>query len=488
METAKTLVASFFLLLWMSFPSLAYQKQGNQSQLHSPHVLANTDFFSRCAWLRLFLCFFESDHLNSTDKQTNPHLTKVKIDAQSFNDLGINIQLVRQQILDSTLKTAGQVEIQATQHTKVTATHGGVVTALLVNLGDTVKQGQPLAMIAPSQPVKSPDESLDSLAQAQTELLNAQLNLQQAQENYQLQQSLAMTEPLSTPVEGLTNQAQNSGEQAKGDYQRTLLNPQVQAAKKEVEQAQADVKAAQTRLKLFEIDTNKQANHQEGLKPIFAPISGTVEALNIGYGQSIQPLDNVVNIANYHQILVQTTINQEDRYRVNLGQQVRVNLSSFPYQTVKGKISYIAPVSQTMPVIPILISITDANEQIKSGMTVTVEIGDQNQSITLLTVPTIAVVEAYDKKWIYKKTSITTYQPIEVRLGQTFGNWIAVEGDLIAGDPIVAQGARMLYFHSLAQQTSQTPDWLLSLFILIGATGALGFGVIIFTRSIGYSS
>lgn len=74
--------------------------------------------------------------------------TGIEVDQQTQKRLGIITQPVGKQLVDFGIKTTGQIEAQPSKQTEISAPTAGTVTELLVQPGDRVHKGQPVAYIS----------------------------------------------------------------------------------------------------------------------------------------------------------------------------------------------------------------------------------------------------------------------------------------------------------------------------------------------------
>ncbi|MGB3187899.1 MAG: efflux RND transporter periplasmic adaptor subunit [Limnoraphis sp.] len=188
------------------------------------------------------------DEFQSESEATTP--SGITVDSQTLQRLGIRVEPVTRDFMNIGIKTTGQIETLPRKTVEVTSPLAGKVIELLVEPGDTVNQGEILAVLSSPELVSLRVEALQNQGEAQAHLKQAQANLELAQQNYQRQQNIAEAE-----IEQVNNQlkaAQLRYERdqaivergavvgvAQENYQR-----QIEIAKAEIEQAETALEVA----------------------------------------------------------------------------------------------------------------------------------------------------------------------------------------------------------------------------------------------------
>jgi cobalt-zinc-cadmium efflux system membrane fusion protein len=450
MKNAKKLLFSAFtvLLLSTALPAAVFAHAGHGDEFHS-----------------------------DTEATTNPE--GINVDAGTAETMGIKSQPAHRQFLDVGIKTTGQIETQANKQVEVTAPIAGTVVELLVQPGDSVKIGQAVAVISSPELVQLRVESQGKRTDADAALREAEANLNLARANSQRYSQIAAAEiaqartQLAVAQERydrdkdlvtqgalprrqmLESEAQLA--EVKTALQRATSRREVLEAEAELKRAQAAVNAAKSRLQLSDatyktrLQQLSSVDNTKGLVTIQAPISGVVAEREITSGESIdaagQPLMSIVNST---QVWATANIYEKDLAQVKTGQNVRVKVSGLPDRTFTGVIAQIAPVVEgETRVVPVKARLDNADGQLKPGMFAELEVLTDKTAVATLAIPSSAVVEANSQPLVYVQNGQNSYQPVEVTLGQTFGDLVEVKSGLFEGDEIVTSGATMLYAQSL---------------------------------------
>lgn len=207
-------------------------------------------------------------------------------------------------------------QIQPRQKFQVKSKISGIVRRTLVQIGDTVKAGDPLFEIAPDP---TPLEVTD--------------------------------------VERRVESAQASYRRAEGDYDRAkelsrsgvLANSEVEQKKEAYELARvALTKAQQDR----ELTRRGRLTTSSTESIIRAPAAGTVLTRAVNEGDPIVPLTSyqpgteMATIANMSDLIFKGTVDEIDVGKLSTGMVTRIKVGALPTDVVTGRVSRIAPQAQ----------------------------------------------------------------------------------------------------------------------------------------------
>ena len=264
----------------------------------------------------------ENEYLTSKITVGEPHSFKVTIDARyagkthefTYNQIEARVTLTNEQLkhnaievltaapanIQTNLRLIGEIKLNADNVVQVLPRLGGVVESVSVNVGDTVKKGQTLAVVS----------SL-GVAENRGDLSAAQQRLNLAKTTLIREESL-WREKIS----------------AEQDYL---------AAKNDVQLAQIELTRQQQKLASMGISDGNGTRY--ALK---APIAGTVTRKQIALGQVVDATQMVYEVANLSTVWADVSIPTKDLGLVKTGQKVTVRAAAFEQSTV-GVITYIAP-------------------------------------------------------------------------------------------------------------------------------------------------
>ncbi|MCU0527323.1 MAG: efflux RND transporter periplasmic adaptor subunit [Elainella sp. Prado103] len=417
-------------------------------------------------------------HGDEFHPQSTQPADAIEIDPTTADRIGLKVEPVTRQSLAFGLSATGQIEAAPSRRVEVTNPVGGTVIKLLVEPGDRIRAGQPLAVITSGELAELRVEALDNAAERQGEVQQAEANLRLAQQTYAQQQQIAQTSIAQAQTELKVAQEQFDRDQelaAQGAIPRRQFleseahlasarkalteaasRLEVLAAQTEVTQAQTALQVAQSRAQLS-TGTYQTRLQQLGATPnsdgtitIKAPIAGTIADRSITLGQSTEEAGSVLmTIVDDRTLLATAHIHEKDLSQIAAGQSVRVTVASLPNQAFVGRITTIGSiVDEGNRVVPVKAELNNSEGKLKPGMFAELELLTDRTPQPVLVIPQTAIVEANGQQLVFVQNG-NAFQPVEVTLGRPSNGSIEVKNGLFDGDQIVTQRANQLYAQSL---------------------------------------
>lgn len=264
--------------------------------------------------------------------------------------------------IENSVMATGKVE--GLNQVDVGAQVSGEVVKLYVDVGDTVKKGEPIAQIDPvtmqnslttqQANLQQSLANLDStkanyltkqkaLATAKADLTGKQASLDQAVKEYRRLQSLLDEDAVSqqeleqaaTTVK-TAQAAVESANEAVGTAQANLV-----AGQADIVTAQANIKKSET-----EVSTAKQ---NLGYTRIVAPMSGTVISVTTKQGQTVnanQTAPTIVTLADLSTVRIKAKISEADVINLKSGMPVYFNVIGNPDKKYQATLTAIEPAPQ----------------------------------------------------------------------------------------------------------------------------------------------
>lgn len=289
------------------------------------------------------------------------------------------------------------------------------IARVMVDLGDKVRAGQPLA-------------ALDSveIGQAQASLLQAQSAHRVAQADYERAQSLAAQEIIP---------------------QKDLLR-----ARGDLEKSGAEVRAAQMKLQLLGAGPARSGSPTLVLT---APFAGSVIQKRATVGELASPSQPAFTVADLSRVWVEANLTEDVLSKVRTGAVAEVTVGAYPGERFAGRVTYIGGVlEKESRTVPARIEVANADGRLKPEMfaNATISTSDQRQ---LLTLPDEAVVLMQGQPTVFVAEGAGFAQrPVE--LDGRVGGRTVVKSGLKAGDRVVAAGAYALKARVLKSQIGDT--------------------------------
>jgi len=279
----------------------------------------------------------------------------------------------------------------------------GRMTQRLVDVGQTVRQGQPLATIDPQ------DYRLAAEA-SEAALTAAQVDRDQQRADYKR-------------FEGL--QAKGFISQAELDRRKASLD----AAEARYAQALANARV-----------TDNQARYAT----LRAPHDAVVTAIDAEVGQVVAAGQSVVRLAQSGEKEVLIGIPEQQLAALRGANEITVRLWSGG-APIKGKLRELSPVADPATrTFPARISLLDPPAAVALGMTATVSFAiPLPQPVITVPLQALLVEAGATHAWRYDAATGTVHQT-RVRVGNVAGNEVVVAEGLQAGDVVVTAGAHQL--------------------------------------------
>lgn len=314
-----------------------------------------------------------------------------------------------------TVDTTGAVDFDNDQSTVVLAPFGGLVTQVLVTLGEHVDKGQALAL------VNSPD-----FAAAIDAYRKSVVTAAHARRLADLDKDLFAHEGVSAREE--------------------------QQAETDAASAEADREAARQSLVSLNVDAKTIADAQAGRfvhigSTIRAPISGSIVDKPVAPGQLIQAgTTPCFTVADLSRVWVMARVFGSDLANVSVGDSVRVATGNGP-QDIGGHVDNIsAIVDPDTRAVNVRVVVDNPGDLLKKQQYVQVEILSKATSTGIL-VPVSAVLRDDENlPFVYVLQPDRSFARRHVTPGVRTGNRFAIDQGLKSGERIVADGSLFLQF------------------------------------------
>ncbi len=258
---------------------------------------------------------------------------------------------------------SGNGRVEATE-VDVSTKLGGRVKAIMVNEGDFVQIGQPLAQMQIDVLDPQRDVAEAKTRQAETAVATGQAQVaarksdkaaaqamvaQRKSELDALQRRLARTSKLSK--EGIVSKQEFDDDRARAQGAAAAVT----AAQAQVAAAQAAIEAAQSQVTGYDSGVNAaeasvarvEADIQDSL--LKAPIAGRVQYRVAQPGEVLAAGGKVLNLVDLGDVYITFFLPETAVGKVALGSEVHVILDSAPLYVIPAQISYVASTAQFTP-------------------------------------------------------------------------------------------------------------------------------------------
>ena len=229
------------------------------------------------------------------------------------------------------------------------------------------------------------------------------------------------------------SQAQNNLQNAIIDNQRYenayktggVTKQQLDNSRLQLKNAQAAVRAQSVRIS----DTS-----------IRAGISGTINKRMVEPGAVVSPGTPMFEIVNINSLKLSVLVDESQVGKIQLGQQVAINVNVLPEDSFSGRITFIAPKSDASLNFPVEIEVQNRGN-LKAGMYATAIFQTNNGAETqnMLTVPATAFVNGVSSGQIFVAQNGVA-KLIKVTPGKVYGDKVQILNGLKNGDQVITSG------------------------------------------------
>jgi macrolide-specific efflux system membrane fusion protein len=224
--------------------------------------------------------------------------------------------------IENTVVATGSLE--AYQLVSVGAQASGQVKSLKVQLGDKVKAGQLIAEIDPTTQLNNVRNAEAAVTSTRAQRAVQMANLRQAELAYERQKMM------------IADEATSKADFEAAEAQLATTKAQIEALDAQIEQGQTQLATAKANL---------------GYTQILAPIDGTVVAVVVKEGQTVnavQSAPTIVKLANLDTMTVSAQISEADVIKVRPGQTAYFTILGNPDKRYYGKLRSIEPAPESV--------------------------------------------------------------------------------------------------------------------------------------------
>lgn len=303
--------------------------------------------------------------------------------AKEVDKINVNVVTVQYESINTDYTANGTFLPKA--ETNLSSEISGKVVSVLVKEGSRVGAGQVVATI-------KKDAIEVDMSQAQNNLQNAIIDNQRYENAYK--------------TGGVTKQ-------------------QLDNSRLQLKNAQAAVRAQSVRV-------NNAA--------VRAGISGTINKRMVEPGAVVSPGTPMFEIVNINSLKLSVLVDESQVGKIQLGQQVAINVNVLPEDSFSGRITFIAPKSDASLNFPVEIEVQNRGN-LKAGMYATAIFQTNNGAETqnMLTVPATAFVNGVSSGQIFVAQNGVA-KLIKVTPGKVYGDKVQILNGLKNGDQVITSG------------------------------------------------
>ncbi|HEY9210587.1 MAG TPA: efflux RND transporter periplasmic adaptor subunit [Methylotenera sp.] len=207
---------------------------------------------------------------------------------------------------------------------------------------------------------------------------------------------------------------------------------------------EAELKTSAARLAQVKAQANVSGN-QTRYASLLADRDGVVTMIRAEPGQVVEVGEAVVQIANLKETEVLVAVPESRMAEVKPGTPVTIKMWANPNKAYAGRVREIAPAADSATrAFNVRVSVTDADDMVKLGMTAGVKFNQQQAPQSQLLIPLAALTERNGKKLVWVIDAENKAQPREVTAGEFSEQGVMITGGLQAGEKIAIAGVHTL--------------------------------------------
>lgn len=322
----------------------------------------------------------------------------------------------------------------------------GTVQDVLVSEGQSVKQGQALIALEPSELKAAAVAAEGAAAQAQARLRQMrELSLPAAEEALkQAQASLVNARAAYQRAENLFKSGFGTRETLDGATKDLdIAETQVRTAELQVYTLRpggSDYVMAETELNQAKANL-ASARARLGYATVASPRDGVLIARNVERGAVVQPGTPLLVLAPAGDIQLVLQIDERNLGLLHLGQAAKASADAYPDQRFDARLTYINPsIDIARASVQVKLTVADPPDYLRQDMTVSVDIAVAERSGTLIAPARVVHDSTSGSPWVLAVRGGRAREQA-VRLGLRANDQVEILAGLAKGDLVVPVAA-----------------------------------------------
>ena len=340
---------------------------------------------------------------------------QVELTREAFASSNLQFETVAVRTLHPSLSLAAELRTDPDRFAQIGPRVAGRITRIHVRVGDRVRKGDPLVTIDSAE-----------LGRTRADYLSAVAKEKVARRVWERETDLLAA--------------------------RATSSREVQEAEGAYLTAQAQLNATRTILMTFGLqDSELEADVETGASPsaitLRSPIAGAVVNRGASLGQNVDSKDTVVEIADLSEVWLIGKAFERDLALIKVGQNVRVELPSYPGEQFKGRVLYVGDVlHERTRTAEVRVVLPNVDRRLKPGMFATafVEGAHGHEEKATLAMPHAALQEIDGHLGAFVRVDERRFAFRRVHIGEQAGEEVEILNGLVAGEVVVTDGSFLL--------------------------------------------
>ena len=342
---------------------------------------------------------------------------KLTLTPEQLQRAGLKIETVGEKPSTEAMgqMTTGVVQANTYKETPVVALVGGIVRSVKLELGQSVRRGQTVAVV-----------SSNELADLQSRYLTALAALDEHHRHHA--RTIKLVEIGAASREELE-----------------MANTKLKGAESEVaNQRQKLLLLGLSSQRIASLNSSSQINSEVSVP---APSSGTLTSRSVNPGEVIEANKELMRVTDLSSVWVTGQVFERDLATIRVGSGANITSDAYPGRVFRGRISYVDPkIDPATRTAQVRIELANPGQMFKIGMYVNVAfatVGAGEKTIPVI--PKDAVQNIGNQQIVFVATERPTEFALRpVHVGPENNGFYPVLEGVTVGDRIVSEGSFML--------------------------------------------
>jgi membrane fusion protein, heavy metal efflux system len=378
-------------------------------------------------------CHRQADASPATQSQLPSNVVIIRQDSQQA--AGFALTKVHARELPLTTTAVGSLTVNEEKTDHIGVIFAGIVTQVLVNVGDQVEEGQVLARLHTHDLHDAISAYRSGLAEAE----RTRRLIDYSRRNRERYESLYQIKFAS----------RQEAEQAAMEYRNAVADN---------DKAQAMLQAARTHLAdMLDVADDKITEsdlHAETI-PIKTPRSGIVMARYVTPGMALNPGAQTFTISGLTTLWMMAAVNEENLQGLRIGMPVTIRVRAYPDVTFGGQIVQLGPqLDPATRTLTVRVLIPNKDGRLRPEMYATAEIA-RGASRSALFVPEDSVQNLNGNPVVFVRRPNSQFEARPVKTGATVDHKVEIVEGLKDGEEVVTDGAFVVKSQFLTRSLAQ---------------------------------
>jgi cobalt-zinc-cadmium efflux system membrane fusion protein len=334
----------------------------------------------------------------------------VEIDPEVLRDLRVTTSEVESRLGGELVTLLGELAVNQHAYAEVGAPVTARITRVLVNAGESVRNGQTLAELT------SPE-----LARERAEYLSARARLRLAEAALERQRGLAAEKIV--PVR------------------------EVQQAETAANDARAALRGSAAAIAAFGVEPPAD-DEETASSPVFflrSPVAGAVIERAAVIGQMLDPATPAFRVGDLSTLWLTVHAFERDAVRIRQGAEASVYFPALPAQDFEGTVTMVGQhVERESRTVPVRIDVKNRGNLLRPGMSASATLPVGMTGALILTVPVEAVQRVRNEWCVFLPRDASHFEIRRIGRGRDLAGEVEVLSGVKAGETVVVDGAFLL--------------------------------------------